>query len=175
MGGGQPPPYFFKEEEMTDKEIAEIKETAKELGITIGNKKPETLKAEIEEMEKATAPAETPSEAPVEMSPPDPDNPDAVGLAERQAALNQEARLKALEDALILQREENEQLKEEMARQSLEMSKKPTKDVPERPNPNTMVYYKDDKGNICHEQVSFAKAKILLEQDKYENSPAKLK
>jgi hypothetical protein len=169
-------------------DLKELREKGKSLNIphahVMGEEK---LTAKIAEKEAEMAPkepevvAEEPKteEPPVEYAVPTPgptmpdvENPDAEGLAQRQADASQEARLKALEEALLMQQEENENLRNELTRQGSEVAKKPTREVPERPNPNTMVYFKDDKGKICHKQVSFAEAKILLEKDEYGKSPA---
>jgi hypothetical protein len=137
---------------------------------------------------KVEEPIETPQESPepVEMAVPTPgptmpprdvENPDSEGLAQRQAKASQEARIQALEERLLLA-ESRADIAEERSK-SLEstVAKKPTREVPERPNPNTMVYFKDgeDKDGkpiIKHKQVSFAEAAILLEKDEYGKSPA---
>jgi hypothetical protein len=166
----------------TDDEVKDIRAKAKELGINNWhNSKPETLldkiakatpKEEVKEpVESLPAPPEpvvSVSETPIDVA-----NPDAQGLEQRQEKASTEARLKALENALLLQQDENQRLNSELAA----MEKKPTVGVPEKPNPNTMVYFKDGvdkkgKDIIAHKQVSFAEAKILLATDEYKKSPA---
>jgi hypothetical protein len=173
---------------MTEVEEKQLREKAKGLGVKSWHVKSiEKLEAEVKEIEDAQTPPEAPEvpaeepEAPEVVAestpePIDPSNPDAQGLAERQAKASTEARLKKLEEALAIQLEENGRLREEIATKDTT----PTVGVPEKPNPNTMVYYKDGvdkKGNdiIAHKQVSFAEAKMLLETDEYKKSPAEFK
>jgi hypothetical protein len=173
---------------MTEVEEKQLREKAKGLGVKSWHVKSiEKLEAEVKEIEDAQTPpeapevpAETPSEPEVVAEPTpdpiDPSNPDAQGLARRQEDAKRDARLAALEHALSLQQEENERLRTEIATKDTT----PTVGVPEKPNPNTMVYFKDGvdkKGNdiIAHKQVSFAEAAKLLETDKYRKSPAGFK
>jgi hypothetical protein len=184
----------------------EIRGKAKALGIDhYWNKNIDKLKAEVEAKdisdgtepvldEKPEVVAEEPkaeelTPEPVEMAVPTPgptmpprdvENPDEAGLAQRQAEVSQEARMRALEERLILAESRADLAEERSKVLESTVAKKPTREVPERPNPNTMVYFKDGedkKGNpiIKHKQVSFAEAKILLEKDEYGKSPAYFK
>jgi hypothetical protein len=173
--------------------LKELREKGKELNIphahVMGEEK---LIAKIAEKEAEMAPqqpevvaeepiAEEVTPEPVEMAVPTPGptmpvrdagNPDAEGLAHRQAEASQEARMKALEERLLLAESRADRAEERSKVLESTVAKKPTREVPENPNPNTMVYFKNDKGEICHKQVSFAEAAILLEKDEYGKSPA---
>jgi hypothetical protein len=156
---------------MTEQKIAEIKETAKKLGITIGNKKPETLEAEIEALNVSDG---TEPEAPEPVDPPVMTSPAPDGgIPEVQEAARTEARLKALEQALVKEQEKNRKLESDAEEMRSTMARIPNQGIPERPNTNVMVYTKNEKGEIVHKQVSPEEAKMLYEEG-YVDTPAKL-
>jgi len=141
----------------------EIRDEAKALGIDhYWNKNIDKLKEEIEAKK-----ADKVEEAPVREVPSD-------GIPEVQDKAKTEARLKALEDLLVKTQAENRAIKAETARLEGIMAKVPTQGIPERPNLNTFVYRKNEKGDIESKQVSPEEAELLYERG-YTDSPAKLK
>jgi hypothetical protein len=135
--------------------------------------KEETLVAKIAEEEAKIAPQE-PEDAP-EANVVDVDNPDAEALAKRQQEASMEARMKDLEDRVIQAEEKNMRLESEAETLRSTVHKKPVGKIPENPNPNRMLYRKDEKGEIIHEQFSPIKAEQLLKEGEWVDTPAKLK
>lgn len=158
-------------------DLKELKEKGKELGIphahVMGEEK---LKAAIAQKEAEMAPKE-PEDAPEEpqVAPVDPDNPDKEGLAERQELAHVMARLKALEEANIAKDEKIRHQATAMAHMESVMRTIPSRSIPERPNPNYMVYHESQvkDGKYFGKQVSPEEAEHLYKQG-YVTTPADL-